>query len=71
MERIYEVTLVHAYDYDIYYVRASDVGTAASLALQADAATPAGVACRNERDDAMRPRVKCAREWCSVEQIVQ
>lgn len=71
MERIYEVTLVHAYDHDIYYVQASDVGAAAQLALQADAATPAGVELRADRNPEMLPRVKSTREWCAVEQIVK
>lgn len=67
MDRIYEVKIEGPYDYNVYFVKAGDIGTAASLALQADAASPAGQALRAERKQG---RVKSVTDFCSPEQFV-
>ncbi len=68
MDRIYEVKVQYAYDHNVYFVKAGDVGTAASLALQADLASPAGQALKNEKSD--KPRVTSVAQFCAVEQII-
>ena len=68
MDRIYEVKLSHAYDHGVYFVKAGNVGTAATLALQADANTPSGQALKNE--PGQTARVISVTEFCSVAQFV-
>lgn len=68
MERIYEVKLLYPYDHTCYFVRAGDVGTAAALALQADLASAAGQALKDEQKNS--PRVMSVTEFCSPEQII-
>ena len=74
MEKIYEVTIDHAYDYKTYYVVASDVGNAAYLALQADATTEYGADQKVERSKpggGRLPKVACVREFCNADQFVK
>lgn len=69
MDRIYEVTIEHPHDHTRYYVRASDIGTAATLAVQADAASEAGRAAISD-GSSRAPRVVKVTDFCSAEQII-
>lgn len=64
MDRIFEVKIERARDYATYYVRASDVSTAATLAIQRDAAAPCDPAEKYEG------RVALVREFAAVNQWI-